>query len=94
MKVIGQINDSKWIAEFTKDEIQKFQNTYYRGREDLKVGDEIDLGAGYDHAGAIAESVKAMERVIGEVEKITSAVKIGKAIKLKVTKQKVSEATK
>lgn len=94
MKFIAKINDRTYLAEVTTDEIQKFHNTYYRGQSGIEVGVEIDLSKGYDHAQEIRLSVEAMQKICVDVEKITSAVKIGKAVKISSLKQKINEAAK
>jgi len=48
MKVIGLISSKKYIVEIDKSEIEKFLNLYYNKMATLRVGDEIDLGKGYD----------------------------------------------
>jgi len=48
MKVIGLVNDRKYLMEVNKNEIEKFMNLYYNGMENLNVGDEVNLGEGYD----------------------------------------------
>ena len=94
MKVIAKINEKTYLAEFGTDEIQKFHNTYYRGHHGIEVGVEIDLGKGYDHANEIRCSFEAMQKIVGDVEKITTAVKIGKIVKANSLKHKLSEASK
>ena len=48
MKVIGKVSNTKYLVEVEHVEIEKFLNLYYRKMKQLEVGDEIDLGKGYD----------------------------------------------
>ena len=50
MKVLGLAGSTKYVVEIDKVEIEKFLNLYYNKMDGLKVGDEIDLGKGYDWA--------------------------------------------
>jgi len=48
MKVIGMIDTKKYLVEVDRVEIEKFLNLYYNEMKKLNVGDEVDLGKGYD----------------------------------------------
>ncbi len=48
MKVIGKVDRTKYLVEIDHIEIEKFLNLYYKKMEQLQVGDEVDLGKGYD----------------------------------------------
>jgi hypothetical protein len=65
MKVLGisSANYRKtYIAEVSHEELQKLTDKYYGKSElpELKVGDELNIGAGYDFRGDIREACKKM----------------------------------
>lgn len=62
MKVIGKDERGNYIAVVTHSELQKVCDKYY-GREELKelkIGEEFDLGAGYNFRNQIQSACKAM----------------------------------
>ena len=63
MKVIGMGYDrDSYICEISHRELEKFLNQYYGKRKRLEVGDDLDLGTGYDF-------LKEIERVFSEFKR-------------------------
>lgn len=70
MKVIGMTGErDEYLAIVTHTELEKVADKYYGKMNKLRVGDEIDLGAGYNfadriHAAAtgMSDSIKAFRR--------------------------------
>jgi len=60
MKVIAKANDSKYICEVSHDELEKFLNQYYGKLDKLSVGQEVNLGQGYDFSARIEQACKNM----------------------------------
>ena len=50
MKVIANGPDGTMICELEHHELEKFMNLYYGKMKRLKIGEEINLGTGYDFA--------------------------------------------
>lgn len=63
MKVIGttQERGGDYIAIVTHSELEKLTENYYGKLPSLKVGDSIDLGAGYNFRSEIQSACRAME---------------------------------
>lgn len=65
MKVIGKTSEhgGEYIATVTHTELQKLSNRYYGSSElqVLKIGDSMDLGAGYSFRHDIQRACKQME---------------------------------
>ena len=65
MKVIGKTkeNGGDYIAVVSHTELQKLSNRYYGSSElePLKIGGEMDLGAGYNFRNEIQRCCKQME---------------------------------
>lgn len=60
MKVIAKVSDSRYICEVSHEELEKFFDKYYGKMEKLSVGQEVNLGQGYDFAGRIESACKSM----------------------------------
>jgi len=80
MKVIGVVQDEVYICQLTHKEIEKFLNLYYNKMGKIKVGDDIDLGKGYDfHNDAINALKKTEEFIRGNkhiIEAITNGITV------------------
>lgn len=77
MKVIGLIEENRYICEVSHTEIEKFLNMYY-GNENLnemKVGTEINLGKGHDF-------MREIKSAVGETQKF---LKLNKEIIKSIT---------
>lgn len=63
MKVlgVGSKRGDAYICEVSHQELEKFLKKYYGKLERLNVGQEIDLGTGYDHASDIESAVKTIQ---------------------------------
>lgn len=68
MKVIGKTkeNGGDYIAVVSHTELQKVSNRYYASNEllQLKIGEEMDLGAGYNFRHDIQRAGKQMEDAV------------------------------
>jgi predicted component of type VI protein secretion system len=60
VKVIAKASDSKYICEVSHDELEKFMNQYYGNMKRLEVGDDVNLGQGYDFSSRIEQVCKNM----------------------------------
>lgn len=60
MKVIARANQSTYICSVSHDELEKFMGMYYGKLERLEVGEELNLGLGYDFATRIESACKNM----------------------------------
>lgn len=63
MKVIGMTGErsgSEYICTVSHTELEKLTDKYYGKLENLKVGDEMNLGAGYEFRSSIAHACKTM----------------------------------
>lgn len=59
MKVIGTTG-SDYICIVSHAELEKVADKYYGKMEKLKIGDETNLGSGYDFRAAIGQACKGM----------------------------------
>ena len=60
MKVIAKVSESRYLCEVSHDELEKFFNKYYGNLPKLNVGQEVDLGQGYNFAARIESACKSM----------------------------------
>ena len=60
MKVIAKATDSRYICEVSHEELEKFFSQYYGKMEKLSVGQEVNLGQGYDFAARIESACRSM----------------------------------
>lgn len=60
MQVIAKVNSDTYICQVSHTELEKFLNLYYGKMPDLRVGETIDLGKGYDYQVTIVEACKRM----------------------------------
>ena len=74
MLIIGKISDRKYICEVTHTEIEKFMNLYYNDMGKLKVGDEVNLGKGYNFSVQIKYAMKKTEAFIAGNKEIIEAI--------------------
>jgi hypothetical protein len=80
MKIIAEVSCGKYICEVEKTEIEKFLNLYYDKMATIRVGDEINLGAGYDHAEDIEQAMNTTKRFIKDNQKTVNAIMNGLTI--------------
>lgn len=85
MKVIGIAGDSwdqQYICTINHKEIEKFLGLYYskNGMEKLKVGDEVNLAKGHDHAAEIANAMQKTQELIKAHQPVVTAILNGLSI--------------
>jgi hypothetical protein len=88
MKVLGQSGDrfkQKYICEITHSELSKFFNIY-SDMEKLSIGDEIDLGTGYDFKSDIESALRTTKEFIRKNQKTVNAIMNGLTVVSKKTK--------
>ena len=63
MKIIGKTseNGGDYLAIINHTELEKLTDKYYGQLSALKVGDSMDLGAGYNFRGDIQSACRAMQ---------------------------------
>ena len=74
MKVIGKSGRDSYICEVTHTEIEKFMNLYYSNMKKFEVGDEVDLGKGYDFSVQTQNAMKKTEDFIAGNKEIIEAI--------------------
>ena len=60
MKVIGTANGSDYIVQVSHSELEKVMGKYYGKMPNLKVGDEMNLGTGYNFTSDIQKACGEM----------------------------------
>lgn len=60
MKIIGDAGNKNYLVEISHTEIEKVIGKYYGKLKALKVGEVVDIAAGYDFASDILSACKAM----------------------------------
>jgi hypothetical protein len=84
MFILGIVDRETVIAQVDRAELKKFFNTYYRSGnhadapnvDDLKVGDKVDLGRGFDFSRDIRDAVKTINATVQGAGVIAEAVGI------------------
>lgn len=78
MKVLAKVDSKKYICEISHLEIEKFLDLYFGNLKELKVGDEIDLGDGYNHfektKRALESTQDFFKKNIDNIRAITNAM--------------------
>jgi len=75
MKVIGKTGlRGEAICVVNHTELEKFMNLYYGKMDPLEVGDEIDLGKGYDFAADSATALQKTQAFIAANDKTIKAI--------------------
>ncbi|GHV51267.1 hypothetical protein FACS1894168_3380 [Deltaproteobacteria bacterium] len=77
MKVIGKSGHDSYICDVSHREIEKFLNLYYGKMEKFEVGEEIDLGKGYNFLVEIRDAMDKTSEFIQANKKIISAITDG-----------------
>jgi hypothetical protein len=83
MKIIGTTQgsgDGEYIAIVSHSEIEKFFDLYYGKQPRLKVGDEINLGKGYDFFKQTIEALGTTKKFIEENKKVIDTIFTGISI--------------
>lgn len=60
MKVIAKASEGNYICAVTHEELEKFLNQYYGNLAKLSVGQEVNLGQGYNFAARIERACSQM----------------------------------
>lgn len=70
MKILGDAGDKTYLVQISHYEIEKVVGKYYGNLKALKVGDEVDIAAGYDFANDIKdETIRGLKAKVAELEK-------------------------
>lgn len=77
MKVLGTAGDGKYLCEISHNEIDKFLGTYCGNTRKLSVGQEVDLGKGYDYKRDIDAALCTTKKFIEGNRKIIDAIMNG-----------------
>jgi hypothetical protein len=80
MNVIGVCGNNKYICEVSHDELEMYFNKYYGNMCPLRVGQEIDLGKGYNHARDMKQAMEKTKEFIEANKKIVQAIINGLSI--------------
>jgi hypothetical protein len=77
MKVLGIVSHNKYLVEVEHIELEKLTGNYAYGKnlKELKVGDEMNLGAGYNFTMDIQSACKAMSDAMKSFEKAQSTMR-------------------
>lgn len=80
MKIIATVRHKVYLAEVSHTELEKFLNLYYNKLKELNVGQEIDLGKGYDHFRDTQAACSAVKDVVDKGAKFISTLTEGIAM--------------
>jgi len=69
MKIIGNVDSRNYLAVVSHTEIEKSLDLYYGNlKQEVKVGSEFALGAGYDFRGDIKSACGKMVEAVAAFE--------------------------
>lgn len=74
MKVIALVERQKYICEVGHYELEKFLNLYYGKMQELRVGENIDLGKGHNFATEAADALKKTREFIQANQQVVTAI--------------------
>ena len=78
MKVLGLAKenyDTEYICIITHKEIEQFLGLYYKSKmPGLKVGDEVDLGQGYNFCRDTIEALKSTQQFLEKNKSVVEAI--------------------
>jgi hypothetical protein len=77
MKVLGEGKNNSYICEISHTELEKFMNQYYGKMKSLKIGEEVNLGEGYDFYIDTKAALKETSDFIKANSKIIDAIMNG-----------------
>jgi len=80
MKVIGRVNNDKYICEVNHIELEKFMGLYYNNMKRLDIYEELDLSKGYDYYTDTMEALDETKKFIKANSKIIQAIMNGLTI--------------
>jgi hypothetical protein len=77
MKVLGIVSHKKYLVEVEHTELEKLTGNYAYAKslKELKVGDEMNLGTGYNFTSDIQSACKAMSGAMESFEKAQSTMR-------------------
>lgn len=76
MKVLGKTG-SGYIAQIEHSELERFLNLYYGKLNPLKVGDEMDLGRGYEFDADVRCALRKTQEFIEAHQPVINALMDG-----------------
>src|SRR5688572_26645492 len=76
MKVIGRTSEhgGDYICTVSHTELEKFFGLYYDKLKRLNIGETVDLGKGYDHAGEIRDALRKTQEFVQGNQKVVTAI--------------------
>ena len=74
MKVIAKADSSTYLCEVSHSELEKFFNQYYGKMKQLNVGEQVNLGQGYDFSARIEDACKKMSEAMRGFESARSVM--------------------
>lgn len=78
MKVIGEVERGDiYICQVSHNELEKFMNLYYNKMSKWRVGDEIDLGKGYDFFQHTKDALRKTEEFIDSNKDVIEMIVTG-----------------
>ncbi len=69
MKVIGMADREQYLVVVSHTELEMVAGKYYGNMERLKVGDSMDLGAGYSYRSDIKSACDGMAQAVQGFER-------------------------
>ena len=86
MKVLGEAT-SGYICEVSHSEIEKFLGLYYGKMNRLKVGEEVNLGEGYDWEGKISSALRQSQDFVKANQPIIQSLMSGYSVLVNLIKE-------
>ena len=86
MKVLGEAT-SGYICEVSHTEIEKFLGLYYGHKNHLKVGDEINLGEGYEWESKISSALRQTQDFVKANQPIIQSLMSGYSVLANLVKE-------
>lgn len=77
MLVIGKVKNDEYICTISHIELEKFLGLYYGGKKTIEVGEEINLGIGYDYVKETESAMRKTEEIIKSNKDIITAIMNG-----------------
>ena len=74
MKILGEGEGGNYICEISHTEFEKVFNKYYGDLRKLSVGDEFNLGNGYDFRRDIQDVCKQMTDTIDSFRQVQDSL--------------------
>lgn len=96
MKIIGIADGPSYARQYictvNHTELEKFLGLYYDKLNQLKVGEEVDLGKGYDHASEITSAMRATQELIKAHQPVVTAILNGLRIQALSTESQPAQS--